>query len=172
MSIAIVCATVQIIDMKSGLVAKTLIPHMAQGVNDVQASFTPSGRHVLYYHNGNKTLRAFKTSDGSQIGCFRPHAQLTCWTTDEAGQIVVIGGQDGSMLTTILVDETVQETALQDLARLPSRRHLAQHLQLAVPEDSYDGVPNLTNLTVVTRAVSRFKQLMGKNQKSQTCAVQ
>ena len=43
--------------MKSGNTLKTLIGAVAEGVNDVTATFTPNGAHVLYYHNGHKTLR-------------------------------------------------------------------------------------------------------------------
>ena len=77
--------------MKTGATARTLIGYVAEGVNDVRAEFTPTGKHVLYYHNGYQTLRAFRVSDGKLIGTLRPHAQITTWTCDSKGEKVVIG---------------------------------------------------------------------------------
>lgn len=53
--------------MKTGAIVKTLIGYVAEGVNDVQAEFTPTGKHILYYHNGHQTLRIFRVSDGNFI---------------------------------------------------------------------------------------------------------
>ncbi|TKR88811.1 hypothetical protein L596_012996 [Steinernema carpocapsae] len=53
-----------IIDLKTGNVLKMLIGNVTEGVHDVRASFTLDGRHVLYYHYGHRTLRAFRVSDG------------------------------------------------------------------------------------------------------------
>lgn len=46
--------------MKSGATLRTLIGAVAEGVNDVITAFTPNSLHVLYYHNGHKTLRLDK----------------------------------------------------------------------------------------------------------------
>ena len=77
--------------MKTGAIVRTLIGYVAEGVNDVKAEFTPTGKHVLYYHNGHQTLRAFRVSDGALIGTFRPHAQITTWISDSKGEKIVIG---------------------------------------------------------------------------------
>lgn len=54
--------------MKTGGVMRTLIGQVAEGVNDVKAMFTSTGEHVLYYHSGHQTLRAFRVADGQLIG--------------------------------------------------------------------------------------------------------
>lgn len=77
--------------MKSGSIIRTLIGKVAEGINDVEACFTPNGLHVLYYHSGHQTLRAFRVSDGQLIGTFRPHAQITSWSYDHNGKKIVIG---------------------------------------------------------------------------------
>lgn len=122
----------QLIDMKTGQVEKNLIGRVAEGVNDVRAQFTAGGQHVLYYHSGHQTLRAFRVADGQLVGTLRPHARITTWTCDQSGQLVVVGGQDGSLLTVFLYDDKVFPEAQKQLARLQSRRYLAEHLNLPV----------------------------------------
>uniref|UniRef100_A0A0M3JWN1 ANAPC4_WD40 domain-containing protein n=1 Tax=Anisakis simplex TaxID=6269 RepID=A0A0M3JWN1_ANISI len=122
-----------IIDMRTGSIMRTLIGNVVEGVNDVKAEFTLTGQHVLYYHSGHRTLRAFRVSDGSLVGTFRPHARITSWACDLRGYSLVIGGQDGSLLTTILFDEkTEKRDMLQVVAQLPSRRYLAEYLKIPV----------------------------------------
>uniref|UniRef100_A0A915AEI7 WD_REPEATS_REGION domain-containing protein n=1 Tax=Parascaris univalens TaxID=6257 RepID=A0A915AEI7_PARUN len=163
-----------IIDMKTGGVIKTLIGNVVEGVNDVQVAFTPTGQHVLYYHNGHKTLRAFRVSDGTLVGTLRPHVQLKCWTCDSRGYALVIGGQDGSLLTVILFDEMAQGDLLKTVAQLPSRRHLADYLHIPLSELQEEGCFDLRNLRAVTAAVTRFKQLLQPKdaKRSHVCCVQ
>lgn len=77
--------------MKNGSIIRTLIGQVTEGINDVEARFTPSGLHVLYYHSGHQTLRAFRVFDGQLIGTFRPHAQITSWNCDHNGEKIIIG---------------------------------------------------------------------------------
>ncbi|KAE9547865.1 hypothetical protein FO519_008926, partial [Halicephalobus sp. NKZ332] len=158
-----------IIDMKTGAIVRTLIGYVAEGVNDVKAEFTPTGKHVLYYHNGHQTLRAFRVSDGTLVGTFRPHAQITTWASDVKGEKIVIGGQDGSLLTVMLIDLQTNPDGIHSLGCLPSRRYLAQHL--GIPPEDLDNEENLDirNLGIITKAAAKFKQSIGK--KSKTSAI-
>ncbi|CAD5224899.1 unnamed protein product [Bursaphelenchus okinawaensis] len=163
----------QLIDMKTGQVMKTLIGQVAEGVNDVQARFSDTEDHVLYYHNGLQTLRAFRISDGQLVGTLRPHSRVTTWTCDKSGQIVVIGGLDGSLLTTFLYDEKTHPDSQTALANLPSRRYLADHLNIVVDDVNSNDNSEFRNLTVLTKAVQKFKCLINKDQQSsQVCVIQ
>lgn len=114
--------------MKTGNFHRTLIGQVTEGVNNIKAMFTPTNSHVLYYHSGQQTLRAFRVSDGQLIGTLRPHAQITTWSVDSTGQKVAIGCQDGSLLTAFLFDQTVYANIQNSLASLPNRHYLADHL--------------------------------------------
>ena len=46
-----------IIDLRTGHVVRTLIPKIAEGIFDVIAMFTKTNEYVLYYHSGRKTIR-------------------------------------------------------------------------------------------------------------------
>ncbi|KAI6228769.1 Leucine-rich repeat and WD repeat-containing protein [Aphelenchoides fujianensis] len=149
------------------------VGQVAEGVNDVQARFTGSDLHALYYHSGQQTLRAFRVADGKLIGTFRPHARITTWASDASGQKIVIGGQDGSLLTAFLYDESTHSDAQQALAVLPSRRFLAEHLGIAVNEEETEANVDVRNLTIVSKAVQKFKGLtVAKQQNSAVCSIQ
>ena len=49
-----------ILDLRSGNVVKTLIPKVSEGIFDVIAEFNMTDDYVLYYHSGRKTIRAFR----------------------------------------------------------------------------------------------------------------
>uniref|UniRef100_A0A915E369 NWD2 C-terminal beta-propeller domain-containing protein n=1 Tax=Ditylenchus dipsaci TaxID=166011 RepID=A0A915E369_9BILA len=162
-----------IVDMKTGNIARTLIGKVAEGVNDVQAHFTPKGDHVLYYHTGQQTLRAFRVADGMLIGTLRPHAQITTWSCDYNGEKVVIGCQDGSLLTSILYDVTVHPLIQKTLGSLLSRRYLAEHLGMAAENLEREGNMDLRNLGVITKAITKFKQpLRNRAKGSVVCCMQ
>ena len=48
----------EILDLRSGQVVRTLIPKIAEGIFDVIAMFSQTNDYVLYYHSGRKTIRA------------------------------------------------------------------------------------------------------------------
>jgi NACHT domain- and WD repeat-containing protein len=56
-----------LIDIKSGEVALTLIPRVAEGVFSIKAMFTTNNRHVIYYHSGHRTIRVFRVADGHMV---------------------------------------------------------------------------------------------------------
>ena len=47
-----------ILDLRTGQVVRTLIPKIAEGIFDVIAMFTKTNDYVLYYHSGRKTIRS------------------------------------------------------------------------------------------------------------------
>ncbi|CAI4228678.1 unnamed protein product [Auanema sp. JU1783] len=162
-----------IIDMKTGGIIRTLIGNVMEGVNDVIATFNPSGCYVLYYHSGHKSLRVFRVSDGAHIGTLRPHSAISTWTFDSSGSYLIIGGQDGSLLSVAILETVQKEDVLKKLAQLPSRRHLAEHLRIPFVEQVYDDVFDLRNLGAVTAAITRFKSLLhGGAKRSHVCSLQ
>ena len=60
-----------ILDLRSGNVVKTLIPKVSEGIFDVMAEFNKTDDYVLYYHSGRKTIRVFRRKDGQQIANYR-----------------------------------------------------------------------------------------------------
>ena len=48
----------EILDLRSGQVVRTLIPKIAEGIFDVIAMFSQTNDYVLYYHSGRKTIRS------------------------------------------------------------------------------------------------------------------
>ena len=47
-----------LLDLRTGQVVRTLIPKIAEGIFDVIATFTKTNEYVLYYHSGRKTIRS------------------------------------------------------------------------------------------------------------------
>uniref|UniRef100_A0A1I8AA47 WD_REPEATS_REGION domain-containing protein n=2 Tax=Steinernema glaseri TaxID=37863 RepID=A0A1I8AA47_9BILA len=156
-----------IIDLRTTNVLRTLIGNVTEGVHDVRASFTLDGKHVLYYHYGHRTLRAFRVSDGAPVGVLRPHAQLTCWACASDGSTLIIGCQDGSLLSAILC--TDQKIVQEKVALMPSRRFLAEHLGIETSDEQGESF-DLSKVGGVAKAVAKFKQSTSK--KSYVCAIQ
>jgi len=161
-----------LIDTKSGSITRTLIGHVAEGVSDVKAIFSPTGEHVLYYHRGQQTLRAFRVCDGRLLGTFRPHAHVQTWAFDPSGERVVIGHVDGSLLTAVLHDEArLAGVKTGTLALLPSRKHLALHLGLDEEElqrrwrEDERGL-ELAELGVIAKAVAKFRRPLQRKRRS------
>ena len=76
----------EMIDLRSGKVCKTLIPKVAEGIFDVLAVFNATNEFVLYYHSGRKTIRAFRKKDGQMIANFRVQADLKGMETTTDGK--------------------------------------------------------------------------------------
>lgn len=108
------------LDLRTGKVFKTLIPKVSEGIFDVMAVFNATNEYVLYYHSGRKTIRAFRRKDGKMIANFRVQADLKGMETTTDGRSVVLGMGDGSMTTLLIADP--EKTGMSDyLASLPSR---------------------------------------------------
>ena len=127
------------LDLRTGKVCKTLIPKISEGVYflnsfkpyakyiipvlgifDVMAVFNATNEYVLYYHSGRKTIRAFRRKDGTMIANFRVQADLKGMETTGDGRSVVLGMGDGSMTTLTIADPDKTDIA-QYLKSLPSR---------------------------------------------------
>ena len=78
----------EMIDLRSGKVCKTLIPKVAEGIFDVLAVFNATNEFVLYYHSGRKTIRAFRRKDGKMIANFRVQADLKGMETTTDGRFL------------------------------------------------------------------------------------
>merc|ERR1712013_890916 len=81
----------EMLDLRTGRVCKTLIPKVAEGIFDVMAVFNATMEYVLYYHSGRKTIRAFRRKDGKMIANFRVQADLKGMETTTDGRSVVLG---------------------------------------------------------------------------------
>ncbi|XP_023324790.1 NACHT and WD repeat domain-containing protein 2 [Eurytemora carolleeae] len=108
------------LDLRTGKVCKTLIPKVAEGIFDVVAVFNATNEYVLYYHSGKKTIRAFRRKNGEMIANFRVQADLKGMETTTDGRCVVLGMGDGSMTTLTIADP--EKDGIRDyLKSLPSR---------------------------------------------------
>jgi len=110
----------EMLDLRTGKVCKTLIPKVAEGIFDVMAVFNATNEFVLYYHSGRKTIRAFRRKDGKMIANFRVQADLKGMETTTDGRSVVLGMGDGSM-TTLTIADPDKEGIADFLKSLPSR---------------------------------------------------
>merc|ERR1712106_756036 len=108
------------LDLRTGKVCKTLLPKIAEGIFDVMAIFNETNEYVLYYHSGRKTIRAFRRKDGKMIANFRVQADLKGMETTTDGRSVVLGMGDGSM-TTLTIADPEKEGIADFLKSLPSR---------------------------------------------------
>jgi WD40 repeat protein len=110
----------EMLDLRTGKVCKTLIPKVSEGIFDVMATFNATNEYVLYYHSGRKTIRAFRRKDGKLIANFRVQADLKGMETTTDGRSVVLGMGDGSMTTLTIADPEKQ--GIGDFVKaLPSR---------------------------------------------------
>lgn len=110
----------EMLDLRTGKVCKTLIPKISEGIFDVMAVFNATNEYVLYYHSGRKTIRAFRRKDGNMIANFRVQADLKGMETTADGRSVVLGMGDGSMTTLTIADPT-KSGITEYLKSLPSR---------------------------------------------------
>ena len=78
----------EMLDLRTGKVCKTLIPKISEGIFDVMAVFNATNEYVLYYHSGRKTIRAFRRKDGIMITNFRVQADLKGMETTADGREV------------------------------------------------------------------------------------
>jgi hypothetical protein len=111
----------EMLDLRTGRVCKTLIPKVAEGIFDVMAVFNATMEYVLYYHSGRKTIRAFRRKDGKMIANFRVQADLKGMETTTDGRSVVLGMGDGSMTTLTIADPEKPGIADYLMNDLPSR---------------------------------------------------
>ena len=110
-----------LLDLKHGNVVKTLIPKVAEGINNVIAKFNETDEHVLYYHSGHKTLRVFRVTDGEMIADYRVPSNLTSLESTTDGNHVALGMVDGNISILTIADP--RKPKMENYLRcLPSRQ--------------------------------------------------
>ena len=109
-----------IIDLRTGHVVRTLIPKIAEGIFDVIAMFTKTNEYVLYYHSGRKTVRVFRVKDGTMIANYRVPSDLSSLESTTDGISLVLGMVDGN-LTVLTIADPKKERMSDYLKALPSR---------------------------------------------------
>lgn len=110
----------ELLELRKGTTVKTFIPKVAEGVFTVICMFTEGDEYVLYYHNGKKTLRVFRTSNTDMIANYRMQAELTAIKSTADGKGLVMGTVDGCISVLAIADVEKEET-LRYLEGLPSR---------------------------------------------------
>ena len=94
----------ELLDLKHGEKVKILIPKIAEGVFEIDVAITEDDKHVIYYHAGRRTMRAFRLIDGKQIADFKCTAKVKCMKTAQDSKSVVIGCEDGTLNMLIIAD--------------------------------------------------------------------
>lgn len=99
----------EVLDLKNGSRVKILIPKVAEGVFDVDTLITTNDRHVIYYHSGRRTIRAFRLEDGKKIADYKSTARVKCMVTTQDSKGLVIGCEDGTVNMMIIADPEMEE---------------------------------------------------------------
>lgn len=106
--------------------SQTLIPKVAEGVFNVRYMFTKNDRHVVYYHEGHRTIRIFRVTDCQQIACYKCHAEVTALACTAGGYNLMVGSVDGSLVMLTIADPKDSESR-EMLQCLPSRQVIVDH---------------------------------------------
>ncbi|XP_013421183.1 NACHT and WD repeat domain-containing protein 2 [Lingula anatina] len=160
----------ELLDLKTGKVAKTLIPRVAEGVFSVNCMFTKNDQHVIYYHSGHRTIQVFRVTDGKRIANYKAHADITAIAGTGGGSSIVIGAVDGSltMLTIADPDSLGGEEFLQSL---PSRQNNVSSPGSSPKQGSASGRANGKLSLDGAMQVSRFVGKGRMAQKSRACVI-
>lgn len=81
-----------------------LIPKVAEGVFDVDTLITENDKHVIYYHSGRRTIRAFRLEDGKKIADYKSTAKVRCMVCSQDSKNLIIGCEDGTVNMLIIAD--------------------------------------------------------------------
>ena len=100
---------------------QTLIPRVAEGVFNVKCMFTKNDRHVVYYHEGHRTIRIFRISDCKQLAHYKCHAEVNVMACTAGGMNLMLGAVDGSFVMLTIADP-LDEGSKEVLKLLPSRQ--------------------------------------------------
>ena len=160
----------ELLDLKTGRVDKTLIPRIAEGIFNVNVIFTKNDQNVIYYHSGHRSIRVFRVSDGKKIADFKAHAEIRALSSTQGGASIVLGAVDGSVVTLTIADPAI-ESSKEFISMLPSRQ-----VALVSNGSSYsksangmaNGPPQLGAAIQVARFVAKAKNA----QKSRACVIQ
>ena len=121
-----------VLDLRHGVVSKTLIPKIAEGIFNVICKFNATNEYVLYYHSGRKTLRVFRVNDGEMIANYRVPSDLSSLESTTDGNSVVLGMVDGNITVLTIADPERKKGRMNEyLKALPSRNRGQNLLQEA-----------------------------------------
>lgn len=106
----------EVLDLKNGNKVKVLIPKVAEGVFDVDTIITENDKHVIYYHSGRRTIRAFRLEDGRKIADYKSTAKVRCMVCSQDSKNLIIGCEDGTVHMLIIADPDEEDyvTYLQE----------------------------------------------------------
>lgn len=99
----------EVLDLKNGSKVKILIPKIAEGVFDVDTVITENDKHVVYYHSGRRTIRAFRLEDGKKIADYKSTAKVRCMICSQDSKNVIIGCEDGTINMLIIADPEMED---------------------------------------------------------------
>jgi hypothetical protein len=99
----------ELLDLKSGKKTKVLIPKVAEGLYDVDTLITENDKHVIYYHTGKRTIRAFRLEDGKKIADYKSTASVLCMVCSQDSKLLVFGCEDGTVNVLIIADPEMEE---------------------------------------------------------------
>ena len=99
----------EVIDLKTGKQVKVLIPKIAEGVFDVDTVITENDKHVIYYHSGRRTIRAFRLEDCKKIADYKSTAKVRCMICAQDSRSVIIGCEDGTVNMLIIADPEYED---------------------------------------------------------------
>jgi WD40 repeat protein len=99
----------EVLDLKNGSRVKVLIPKVAEGVFDVDTLITENDRHVIYYHSGRRTIRAFRLEDSKKIADYKSTARVKCMVAAQDSKSLIIGCEDGTVNMLIIADPEMDE---------------------------------------------------------------
>lgn len=100
---------------------QTLIPKVAEGVFGIKCMFTKNDRHVVYYHEGHRTIRIFRIADCKQLAHYKCHAEVKVMACTAGGFNLMLGAVDGSFVMLTIADP-IDSSAQEILSHLPSRQ--------------------------------------------------
>ena len=140
---------------------QTLIPKVAEGVFNVKCMFTKNDKHVVYYHEGHRTIRIFRISDCKQLAHYKCHAEVNVIACTAGGFNLMLGAVDGSFVMLTIVDP-VDEKSSEILKCLPSRQVVQD------PAGASQNGRNFGTNVVAAKVVAKARAVRG----SRACLIQ
>lgn len=141
---------------------RTLIPKVAEGVFNVKCMFTKNDRHVVYYHEGHRTIRVFRISDCKQLAHYKCHAEVNVIVGTAGGSHLMLGAVDGSFVMLTIADP-IDEDSKEILRCLPSRNTVADS-NVALSSNGF----SLGSQLVAAKVVAKARAVKG----SRACVIQ
>ncbi|KAK9887312.1 hypothetical protein WA026_021621 [Henosepilachna vigintioctopunctata] len=139
----------ELLELKKGQSIKTYIPRVAEGVFSIICLFNKTDEYVLYYHNGRKTMRVFRTSDAQMIANYRVQAELTAVESTPDGKALVLGTVDGCVSVLAILDAEKKDVT-QYLADMPSRdEEWAKKIEKQKAQTRFRAVGSIVKLSTV-----------------------